>query len=132
MKLRLCKKNMIRKYLGISFLIIICAIVYSYSCGGGVVPYVPTQTGASSSTVSGQFFIFEKGLAINMFDVKKLQPIFRNIILTGNERTKHEKLKAAKKKRKDDTSKEVSDSATVTCDASAHESEPVLNIHRLH
>ncbi len=131
MKLQFFKNSIIRKCFGVSLLVVISVVLYSYGCGGGVVPYVPTQTGASSSALTGQFFIFEKGIAINMFDVKKFQPIFRNIILTGNERTEHKTMKTAKKKQKADTNKGISDTVKVTCDASAH-AEPVLNIHRLH
>ena len=102
-----------------------------YSCGGGVVPYVPTQSGATgASTASSQFFIFEKGVAIDMFNVKKHQPIFRNIILTGNERTKNKpEKKSTKKDNVDVTSKEEADSTAVSKD---EEIVPILNIHRLH
>ena len=57
-----------------------------------------------------------------MFDVKKHQPIFRNIILTGNERKTRKKR--VKKSEKD------TDSAAVSSDDL--KIEPVLNIHRLH
>lgn len=100
----------------------------TYSCGGGVVPYVPTQSGASgASTASSQFFILEKGVAIDMFNVKKLQPLFRNIILNGNERGKP--LSKEKLERIENDNKEATD----TTDASDEEKiVPVLNIHRLH
>jgi len=96
-----------------------------YSCGGGVVPYVPTQTGASgASTATSQFFIFEKGVAIDMFDIKKHQPIFRNIVLSGNERKEH---KTRVEKSESDSSAVSADSVSV-----AKEATPVLNLHRLH
>jgi len=54
-------------------LFILISFLKLYSCGGGVVPYVPTQSGASgASTASSQFFIFEKGVASDLFNVKKL------------------------------------------------------------
>ena len=100
----------------------------TYSCGGGVVPYVPTQSGASgASTASSQFFIFEKGVATDLFNVKKHQPIFRNIILTGNERKKNKpKMKPAES---DSLDVALTDSTAVAKD---EEMLPILNIHRLH
>ena len=112
-------------------LFILISFLKLYSCGGGVVPYVPTQSGATgASTASSQFFIFEKGVAIDMFNVKKHQPIFRNIILTGNERTKNKpEKKSVEKDSSDVASKEGGDSTAVSKD---EEIVPVLNIHRLH
>ena len=107
-------------------LFILISFLKLYSCGGGVVPYVPTQSGASgASTASSQFFIFEKGVASDMFNVKKHQPIFRNIILTGNERTKNKPEKDSV----DVASKEGADSTVVSKD---EEIVPILNVHRLH
>ena len=94
-------------------------------------PYVPTQSGASgASTASSQFFIFEKGVAIDMFDIKKHQPIFRNIILTGNER-KVVKTKA-KTAKQDSTAVSTQKEAGSTSESSKDEIIPILNIHRLH
>ena len=112
-------------------LIVIILLMLSfrtYSCGGGVVPYVPTQSGASgASTASSQFFIFEKGVATDLFNVKKHQPIFRNIILTGNERKKNKpKMKPAES---DSLDVALTDSTAVAKD---EEMLPILNIHRLH
>ncbi len=107
-------------------LFILMSFLKLYSCGGGVVPYVPTQSGATgASTASSQFFIFEKGVAIEMFNVKKHQPVFRNIILTGNERTKNKPEKDSI----DVASKEGTDSTVVSKD---EEIVPILSIHRLH
>ncbi len=106
--------------------------INSYSCGGGVVPYVPTQTGASGSntSTSGQFFILEKGVAVSMFDVKKFQPLFRNIILSGNEREKNKKSK--KKSRTENiTAAQQAESDSLSA-LQETEGAPVLNIHRLH
>ena len=112
-------------------LIVIILLMLSfrtYSCGGGVVPYVPTQSGASgASTASSQFFIFEKGVATDLFNVKKHQPIFRNIILTGNERKKNRpKMKSNER---DSLDVALTDSTAVAKD---EEIVPILNIHRLH
>lgn len=106
-----------------------------YSCGGGVVPYVPTQSGATGGASTGQFFLMEKGIAIDMFDVKKLQPLFRNIILSGNERKERKTMEAlGKEDSKIESTQAESDSVSVTQDESSSEKEPtpVLNIHRLH
>lgn len=109
-------------------IILLLAPFTIYSCGGGVIPYVPTQSGASgASTASSQFFIFEKGVATDLFNVKKHQPIFRNIILTGNERKKNKpKVKSTEK---DTLDVALTDSSAVAKD---EEILPVLNIHRLH
>lgn len=114
-----------KKKIQIIIVIIFLSFPKLYSCGGGVVPYVPTQTGASgASTATSQFFIFEKGVAIDMFDIKKHQPIFRNIVLSGNERKEH---KTTVEKSESDSSAVSADSASV-----AKEVTPVLNLHRLH
>ncbi len=104
----------------------------SYSCGGGVVPYVPTQTGASgnNSSSNADFYILEKGVATSMFDVKKFQPLFRNIILSGNERKKNKKSrKKSSQKNIAATQQKTADSTTVS---HGDDAAPVLNIHRLH
>ena len=112
-------------------LFILASFLKLYSCGGGVVPYVPTQSGASgASTASSQFFIFEKGVASDLFNVKKHQPIFRNIILSGNERTKNKPVnESADKDSTDVASKMGTDSTVVSKEV---EIVPILNIHRLH
>ncbi len=104
----------------------------SHSCGGGVVPYVPTQTGASGSntSTSGQFYILEKGAAVSMFDVKKFQPLFRNIILSGNEREKNKKSRK-KSRTKNITTAQQTDSDSLSAPQET-DAAPVLNIHRLH
>ncbi len=81
----------------------------AYSCGSAVVPYVPTQ-GNASAAVSSKFYILQKGVIAEMFNTKKLQPLFRNVILSGNARKKSN-LNRKNKER---------------------EAQPVLNIHRLH
>ncbi len=111
------------------YLIVTALLIISfktYSCGGGVVPYVPTQTGATRSAAS-QYFLFEKGVAIDLFDIKKLQPIFRNIILSGNDRKEHKSRKNVEKKKKDN--QETADSTDVS---GKDIILPILNIHRLH
>ena len=111
------------------YLIVIILLLASFqtnSCGGGVIPYVPTQTGVTKSSAS-QYFLFEKGVANDLFNVKKLQPIFRNIILSGNERKEHKSLKRTSEKEKD--SEDATDSTDVSDEKGLL---PVLNIHRLH
>ena len=109
--------------------VVLLSFISLYSCGGGVVPYVPTQSGASgASTANSQFFILEKGVATEMFDIKKHQPIFRNIVLTGNERKFH-KAKTSKDKGVDSLATKGTDSTVVSKE---EEVLPILNIHRLH
>jgi|TARA_Y100000310_G_scaffold130972_1_gene130156 hypothetical protein len=89
-------------------LTIIFLYTTSHSCGSAVVPYVPTQ-GNSSAAISSKFYILQKGVIAEMFNTKRLQPLFRNVILSGNARKK-KNLKRNPER----------------------ESQPVLNIHRLH
>ncbi len=116
------------------FTILVSFAAYSvYSCGGGVVPYVPTQSGASGSSSSGSFFLMEKGVAVDMFDVKKLQPLFRNIVLSGNERKIHKKMGKVIKKKKKETVQDSSEVNTVKHNEMHSDSTlPVLNLHRIH
>lgn len=81
----------------------------AYSCGSAVVPYVPTQ-GNANTTVTSKFYILQKGVIAEMFNTKRLQPLFRNVILSGNNR---------KKRNLNNKNME-------------REAQPVLNIHRLH
>ncbi len=114
-------------------LVLFCA-ARVFSCGGGVVPYVPTQSGAGGGS-TGQFVLMEKGVAVDMFDVKKLQPLFRNIILTGNERKSREaEIRRTKDPAKTEKTQDQSDTTAITEDqsGSSREPAPVLNIHRLH
>lgn len=127
-KLKHCQtnKDILKRYLVIIITAISIISFSVYSCGGGVVPYVPAQSGTTSSS-SGQFFLMEKGVATDMFDVKKLQPLFRNIVLSGNERKEHKSLKQRSKEEKN--SRKITDSTNVSFD---EEPLPVLNLHRLH
>jgi hypothetical protein len=119
-------------------LIILCitlpATFYSiYCCGGGVIPYIPTQSGASGNTTSGSFFLVEKGVSGEMFDVSRLQPLFRNIVSSGNERTIHknkEKLLEMNKAAMAKDSTLIKNS--VHGRAMSDSVLPVLNLHRLH
>jgi hypothetical protein len=123
----------------IGMIIAACMIILyfaSYSvfgCGGGVVPYVPTQSGASGSSTSGSFFLMEKGVAVDMFDVKKLQPLFRNIVLSGNERKINKKMGKAIEKNKKEGAGDSTNVDTVQHTGSSSDSTlPVLNLHRIH
>lgn len=107
---------------------------HTFCCGGGVVPYIPTQSGASNTT-SGQLFLLEKGASVEMFDVKKLQPLFRSIVLSGNERKLKkdmEKIVSKNQKTADkDSTKTIQEDNAI----SKHDHKnaiPVLNLHRIH
>ncbi len=118
----------------IIFCILIVLLNFSslQSCGGGVVPYVPTQSGATGSS-SGQFFLMEKGVATEMFDVKKLQPLFRNIVLSGNERKLNKKMGKIIEKNKKTREQDSTQSKNTKHNISSGDSTlPVLNLHRLH
>ncbi len=128
----------------ISFLsVLIAGSKSAFCCGGGIVPYVPTQTGASTSQ---QYFLMDKGVATDMFDVKNLNTIFRNIILSGNERNKRNTKKTnAEQESNDAVSGKKKDSVTQKDTTGtvyqqhykqhAHTStgaEPVLNLYKIH
>lgn len=116
-----------------TMLVVLFTVFAVYSCGGGVVPYVPTQSGASGSSTSGSFFLMEKGVAVDMFDVKKLQPLFRNIVLSGNERKVNKKLKRAIRKKKRETAQDSLNTNNVKHNVMHSDSTlPVLNLHRIH
>ena len=118
------------KITGVSLILMFLGFHTVYSCGGGVVPYVPTQSGASGSSTSGSFFLMEKGVAVDMFDVKKLQPLFRNIVLSGNERKVNKKIAGTLKNQQ---SEAACDSSNMKHNILESDSTlPVLNLHRIH
>ena len=108
----------------------------SYGCGGGVIPFIPTDdpyfaqgTGEDiGSSLDGQFFLgLEKGVVNEMFDVKKFNPLFRHLTLSGNER------RTKSKSTRDNEKETPSDSRSLPSCGVDHEIvEPVLDLHRLH
>ena len=118
-----------------SIIIYLCVLIYAccaFGCGGGVIPYVPSEYvpvkgQATSGSTKGQFFLLiNKGVTTDMFDVKQLQPVFRNIVLTGNER------KDRSSKKEESSTPDDSSSVTEKEEKKDKESIPVLNLHRLH
>jgi hypothetical protein len=101
-----------------------------------MVPYVPTETGASrgsSSQPTGQFYLLEKGVTYDLFDIKKLQPLFRNIVLSGNERKGRTYARPLFRRKSTDDKDTLTTSATSdTTAADADSARPVLNLYRLH
>lgn len=116
---------------------------YAFCCGGGVTPYVPSEYvpgggQTNSNAAKGQFFLYiENGVSSDMFDVKQLQPLFRNIILSGNER-KDRKLINSKavgeKKPEEEDFSSIIDSTEITDhqESENKSSSQILNLHRLH
>ncbi|MBN1129933.1 MAG: hypothetical protein JXA71_13150 [Chitinispirillaceae bacterium] len=116
-------------------LFLLCLYAPSSGCGGGYVPlpYIPTSSGnINTPTTRGSFFLIEKGSAGEMFDIKKLQPLFRNIQQSGNDR----KIHADRKKvRADSGSVARSDRAgpdTARAAQATTQGVPVLNLHSIH
>ncbi|KMQ52746.1 hypothetical protein CHISP_0515 [Chitinispirillum alkaliphilum] len=106
----------------------------SFACGGGVIPfvpssdpYVPSGTGDEiGSSLDGQFFLdLEKGVTNEMLDVKKFNPLFRHLTLTGNERRTR-----SRSTQKCDTP--CDSTALPPCGVDHEMVEPILNLHRLH
>lgn len=118
----------------IAILTICLTVFHLYSCGGGVVPYIPSGTGAGSSSSSGQFFLFDKGVTSTMLDYRAVQPLFKNIVNSGNER----KDRALKDKlsKQGEAKKDTTDTSDSTKSAKHNIVEegalPVLNLHKLH
>jgi hypothetical protein len=101
------------------------AIRLSHGCGGGWAPYIPpTASGGASANTEGRLQIFEKGVSYSLFDPKALQPLVRNIVLSGNLRKKG-KLSPSDKA-------ENPDSLASEKDPKADNVDAVLNVHRLH
>ena len=116
------------------FQIVICIVTISvclfitraYDCGPGVQPYVPVYSGAQKS--SGNFILFDKGVTDGLLNVKKLQPIIRNIVFLGNEREDRRSSKTEQK------------SENIAADSTAADSDQpkedkyrlILNLDRLH
>lgn len=119
----------------VTFLIVGLSTFHLYSCGGGVVPYIPSGTGAGSgSSSSGQFFLFDKGVTSTMLDYRAVQPLFKNIVNSGNER-KVRGLKDKKKERCDaEGDSTVIHDSTKTAEHNlvGEDALPVLNLHKLH
>jgi len=116
--------------------LILCFTAYkAFSCGGGVVPYIPSGTGsASSGSSSGQFFLFDKGVTSTMLDYRAVQPLFKNIVNSGNERKQRgtEIKKAEECEVKADSTKTVDSTKTEKHNIVGEDALPVLNLHQLH
>lgn len=72
-------------------------------CGGGVIPYVPSNfgggsaAGMSASQKQGTFYLsIDKSVAGDALDIRQYQPLFKNVHHAGNERDHMEKLSVKK------------------------------------
>ncbi|MCU0608589.1 MAG: hypothetical protein MUF22_02325 [Chitinispirillaceae bacterium] len=104
---------------GLAFLLVVFLHAQGFCCGGGYVPmpYIPTSSGGvNTPSTQGSFFLIEKGSSSEMFDVKKLHPLFRNIHQTGNER-------------KSRAGSPIADSVS---GGVKENKSPVLNLHSIH
>jgi hypothetical protein len=111
---------------------VVLAVISFYTllfcCGGGVMPYVPSGTGASANNTSKQFFLIDKSVTTSILDGKSLQPLFRTIVNAGNER-KSRNLHRVKKSDSTDVKK---NDDKEKCPFDTTLAEPVLNLHKLH
>lgn len=106
-----------------------------FGCGGGVVPYIPSGTGsAGSGSSSGQFFLFDKGVTSTMLDYRAVQPLFKNIVNSGNERkARGQEIKKAEPfEVTADSTKTVDSTKTAEHNIVGEDALPVLNLHQLH
>jgi hypothetical protein len=127
------KKICFGTILSTATLIVCFNIFHLYSCGGGVVPYIPSGISAGSST--GQFFLFDKGVTSSMLDYRAVQPLFKNIVNAGNERK--DRYGLLNKESEQDREKRDTTEATDSTKSAKHNlvnkgSLPVLNLHKLH
>jgi hypothetical protein len=85
----------------------------AWACGGGWAPFVPTQqtAGSSSSSQKSDLTTTDKGVSYDLFNDKELQPVIRDILMRGNVRKNRRRTENAD---------------------STEQTEPVLNIQRLH
>ena len=99
------------------------------SCGG-IHPYIPTQSGGGAA--GANFFLIEKGTSYDMFDGSRLQPILRNIVISGNERrprASHDGQEDAA--RAGETQEAEADSSQLDEEEEA-QARPVLDLIRLY
>ena len=112
-------------------LVIVSRNQHIRACGGGVMPYIPTNTN-SASDQKAEFFLIEKGITSEIFDTKKLQPVFKNIVNTGNRR-KVRTLRSSEdlnmRTKQDGRANKYSNDTEID---SVQNVQPVLNLHRLH
>ncbi len=112
----------------------------SFACGGGLMAYTPSEGNSGSSDKKASFYMINKGVATTMFDVKSLQPVFRDISSSGNERNDKNLSEAVLKRRAEKELEAKSDTTAECVDSThmkhhAHDNEnvsPVLNLHKLH
>ena len=134
LKANASKKN-VRRNSCTALLVVLACCGSAFCCGGGFVPmpYIPSNTGNISTPSSkGSFFLIEKGSTTELFDVNKLQPVFRNIHMSGNERIVHAKTLAKKSDAGQTASGNArpADSASVT--GTQAKTASVLNLHLIH
>jgi hypothetical protein len=128
------KKMCFRTIASTAILTVCITVFHIYSCGGGVVPYIPSGTGASSNSSTGQFFLFDKGVTSTMLDYRAVQPLFKNIVNSGNERKdRNLKIKISKQGEGKKDTTEIYDSTRSSQHNLVRDGAlPVLNLHKLH
>lgn len=100
--------------------------------------YTPSSGNDAGTNKKADFFLISKGVSSTMFDVKSLQPVFREVTASGNERNDKNLSERAKKRlekrRKEDAAK--GDTTAATHNPHHHHNKedvaPVLNLHKLH
>lgn len=131
--------------ISMTVLVVFLLCGHLFACGGGLMAYTPSDgNSGGNSNKKADFFFINKGVSSTMFDVKALQPVFREVNASGNERNEKNLSKRAKKrlaeKQAADAEKIAKNQAVGTCDSTAsvhhsHQKEdvaPVLNLHKLH
>lgn len=126
-----------KKVLTLTVVLLSLTLQNAIACGGGLMAYTPSAGNETTSGKKADFFLISKGVSSTMFDVKALQPVFREVTATGNERNEKNLSDRAKKRlekrRKDEVAKACTTGTHTVHDVQDKEDvAPVLNLHKLH
>jgi hypothetical protein len=119
------------------------------ACGGGLTAYIPSDDNSyvpsegesSLGNTNVDFYIIDKGVSSSMFDVKSLQPVFRNSNESGNQRNEKNISERVKERQLEEVAKaqQKADSSATGEPFHEHggpgctlaEEIPVLNLHKV-
>ncbi len=119
-----------------SLTVLLLCVYAALGCGGGLMAYTPSSGNDGSGNKKADFYFINKGVSTTMFDVKALQPVFREVTASGNERNDKNLSKRAKQRLEKKQKEEMVDTTVATHNPAHHHNKedvaPVLNLHKLH